>query len=181
MKIKNLEDVLGQASHDVKSPLSSAKSLIFLANVKLAKKQNIKDDLSKIEEKLNLLNKRIDSFFDFVYFREDIFDFAYEFFDLVEILHIKNKKQLIIMADKKYLAKALNLLINDAKVSVKDSGKEFVISFFREIDIDKEKDKAGFITVEKIIKLHGGKIKRIKEKEYEVVLPHKAKKVRIIP
>lgn len=152
-------DFLGYASHNLKSPLVSVKALLFLLERKKGRERE--KTMDKIDEKLNLLNLRIEEIVQFLslFGKEDA---LVEFFDIDKELkriigESKDSKQielkteeLSIVGRKEIILKSLKAIINRAisisrkKSKLELSSSRIVLSynskeeFFPQLANDKE-------------------------------------------
>lgn len=198
MENKNLKEFLAISSHKIKSPLASIKALIVIG--KKNKRQQI---LEKIEEKINLVNYRVDNFFEALFLIEKKTDLFFEFFDLKKsLIQLKQNNKNIelnvvefeLMADKEKLEKAFFYFLKLARLNstgkiimslkTKEKKARIIIQSTNNNEnkiLEVENDlKTELFIAEKIIEAHGGSYKkREKDKKIfqEVEVPKKPKKL----
>ena len=173
----------GLAGHKLKSPIVSIKALTFLLRRQVrGKNKEINENILKIEEKADVLNKRVNQFISFLEYQEKDVKFLYEIFQVNEIfkkiklpdkmLELKKVKQKII-ADKQKIMFALDAFLKVFKsvknIEVAKVNKSLGIKIYGEVDknsfdekkiFDETDDRAiNFYVSKKIIKLHGGSLK----------------------
>ncbi|OGH09730.1 MAG: hypothetical protein A2152_03915 [Candidatus Levybacteria bacterium RBG_16_35_6] len=184
---------LGILSHKLKSPLVSIKSIAFILRSSNKKNTKALSYLKEIDNKVDILAKRIDKLISYLEYQKGDVDFLYQVFDIAEILNqikgkIKvNKINQTIIGDKEKIAFALltflqlfskikNLKIlkknKFLQISIKgDLGDEKIkkqINLKDTVDLEIE-----YYLAKRIIELHGGKIREEKNKLL-ITIPFKA-------
>lgn len=190
---------LAIASHKLKSPIASSKSLVVIGINKKSNKQ-AKEIFKKIDEKLSVLNRRVDRFIEIVFFNQNKVNFLYEIFNFSELIKVLEKQPNIklkgfeeqeILGDKKQLIRSLlafsKLSSKEILLETSRSRKNLNIVFTFSTFLDKNLFKEDYsldwkdeiipsFLAKKIIELHGGRLKASKKKLF-VYLPAKARKI----
>ncbi len=155
MKDIDWEKLLGVASHKIKGPLASMKAIVLLDSRKV-KDVKLKEDLLKIEERIDKSNKAADELFALLSLKMLRPQFSYEVFDfdkfvvdlisnnkLEERVEVTGETEKEVIHDREKLEEIILSVIR----------KELIVS--KKISINMKSDKK-IITVR--IKINGNKI-----------------------
>lgn len=180
--MKGIFELLDEVSHQLNSPLASAKSYIYLTN-RVLEKNDVKkagEYLTLLDKKIDLLTSRIDIVLSLMKFETSTVAFTYEFFPISDITNDKNH-HVEIMSDKALLSRvfaytyeltgtdSFSLIRNPKTVSL-------VFVYTKRLESDDKDIKTEIIEksiiIHQITNLLGGTITDT-DKKIEIVLPLK--------
>ncbi len=149
---KNLnKQILTDAYHALKSPLVSIKSLLFVLKKTSHNTTAFEEKINQIENKTDILHYRLETFLNYLQYKEKTVDFLYSFFDIIILIQrvigdieevskrnkilFKNNEKHIVMGDEGQLYEALRILLGQSasmsqtmQIEVVSEKKDIVIA-----------------------------------------------------
>lgn len=105
---KDILDIVDEISHQLRAPLASIKSYVYLTNHSLKKNNQKKAEeyLALLEQKTDLLTMRVDLMISALLLRSEKESLAYELFDLSEIE--ASARNIEILGDRAMLTRMID-------------------------------------------------------------------------